>query len=79
MCSCGWRSDWVTAAGLAGALWDDHLAMHHRQRGTHWLVATLTVEDGYQVVCGCGWESRVDAERLSLFDQWNRHAVQHGR
>ena len=69
VCSCGWRSDSVAAAGIAGALWDDHVAMHHRDCETqHWLDAMLTVEAGYQVVCGCGWESQVDTERLSLFD-----------
>ena len=80
VCSCGWRSDSVAAAGIAGALWDDHVAMHHRDCETqHWLDAMLTVEAGYQVVCGCGWESQVDTERLSLFDQWKRHAVKRGR
>ena len=29
-CSCGWESARTTAAGLAGALWDDHAGEHRR-------------------------------------------------
>lgn len=26
VCSCGWKSDWLTNGGLAGASWDLHKA-----------------------------------------------------
>ena len=75
VCSCGWRSDWMPTAGLAGAMWDDHFAMRHQVRGPHWLVATETVADGYQVTCGCGWESSVDRDPMRLFDEWKAHVM----
>lgn len=29
VCSCGWRSEPTTTAGLAGAAWDAHVSAHN--------------------------------------------------
>ena len=32
VCTCGWKSQPVAAAGLAGAVWDEHSQESHRDR-----------------------------------------------
>jgi hypothetical protein len=34
-CACGWQSAATRAAGLAGALWDEHAAESRRAEAAH--------------------------------------------
>jgi hypothetical protein len=73
-CTCGWTSEPAPAAGIAGAMWDEHvrLSVDHGPV-THRLLAAVRAGDGFRLECACAWVSDICPTADDLLTFWDGH------